>query len=669
MKLLISIISIILLSFLTVNNVISLPVNSYIHSVSPPLNANSVVKTLDIQINFTQDMNATFMTENNIKLFGYQTGLMTALYSYNPINKTLTINPNNNFKNGEIICLTLTSGLKTISNESITPFVYSFRAKAIGGNAVFTRTSDINTSEFAYMKSGDVDGDGDIDLLIGDKIYKNNGNAVFSYYSSLNFGGRAMMADMDNDGDLDIMVRQNDEVFLMRNNGVGNFTQTNSYPGGIGSIGDFNGDGFLDISYFLDERHIKTVFNNNGIFIPDTSYYLLPSCADTFSNHIDYYPIVNDLDNDGDLDMVGINGYAFGNSITFYNMCRTFFKLTNNFSGRFSVQTIFNHPLGHGGPDILSLDDSKSFDNDNDGYVDLNSSALIMKNNEMGGFIENGNLIGFNNSIDADLNGDGNIDMIAIVSLQQSLLVQLNNGLGEFAIDLIQNFRPYASSASGDFDNDGDIDLAVMEANTYKVAILLNGDIPLPVALSSFTSEVNLNNVKLNWSTSGEQNNSGFEVQRSIVKNETPDNWLKAGFIKGTGSSNGNESYSYEDKNLLSGKYKYRLKQIDFNGNFEYFNLANEVNIGIPDKFELKQNYPNPFNPTTNLEFGISELGFVSLKVYDALGNLVAILVNEKKEAGYYSINFDGSNLASGVYFYKIEAGDFFQTKRMLPMK
>ncbi|HMQ70598.1 MAG TPA: FG-GAP-like repeat-containing protein [Ignavibacteria bacterium] len=666
MKQLISTILILLLCFLTVNNGNSLPINPYIHSVSPPLNANSVVKTSDIQINFTQGMNPAFMTENNIKLFGYQTGLMTALYSYNPINKTLIINPNNNFKNGEIICLTLTSGLKTISNESITPFVYSFRAKAIGGTGVFTKSSDISTLEFVYIKSGDLDGDGDIDLLIDDKIYKNDGNAIFTYYSSLNFGGRSMMADFDNDGDLDIMVRQNDDVFLMRNYGTGNFTQTNSYPGGIGSIGDLNGDGYLDISFFIDNRHINTVLNNNGIFILNNSNYMQSACFDNLANHIDYYPMINDMDNDGDLDMVGINGYGEGNSITFYNMCRTFFILNNNGTGEFIVQAIFNQRLERGGPDILFLNSSRSFDKDNDGLVDINSPVLILKNNGNGSFIENGNFVGFNNSIEADFNGDGFIDLISTVS-RSPLLSYINNGDGTFTFDVLSGDNYFLRSASGDFDNDGDIDIATN--NGSGVSILLNGDIPLPVALSSFTSEVNLNNVKLNWSTSGEQNNSGFEVQRSIVKNETPDNWLKAGFIKGTGSSNGIESYSYEDKNLLSGKYKYRLKQIDFNGNFEYFELANEVYIGIPDKFELKQNYPNPFNPTTNLEFGISELGFVSLKVYDALGNLVAILVNEKKEAGYYYINFDGSNLASGVYFYKIEAGNFVQTKRLLLMK
>jgi len=81
------------------------------------------------------------------------------------------------------------------------------------------------------------------------------------------------------------------------------------------------------------------------------------------------------------------------------------------------------------------------------------------------------------------------------------------------------------------------------------------------------------------------------------------------------------------------------------------------------------QNYPNPFNPVSHLEFGISDLGFVSLKVYDVLGREIKTLVNEIKPAGTYKIEFDGSNFASGVYFYRLEAGDFIQTKRMVLVK
>ena len=194
-------------------------------------------------------------------------------------------------------------------------------------------------------------------------------------------------------------------------------------------------------------------------------------------------------------------------------------------------------------------------------------------------------------------------------------------------------------------------------------------DFPLPVELSSFTSSVNNNNVTLNWTTAAETNNSGFEIERSKVKDQMSDDWKKIGFAQGNGNSTTPQSYTFEDKNLSSGKYKYRLKQIDFNGNFEYHNLSNEVVIEVPEKLSLSQNYPNPFNPTTKISYELPISNYVSLKVYDVLGNEVGSLVNQKQNAGRYEINFDGSNLSSGVYFYKIQAGDFTAVKKMMLMK
>ncbi|MBN8571232.1 MAG: T9SS type A sorting domain-containing protein [Ignavibacteria bacterium] len=188
----------------------------------------------------------------------------------------------------------------------------------------------------------------------------------------------------------------------------------------------------------------------------------------------------------------------------------------------------------------------------------------------------------------------------------------------------------------------------------------------LPVELSTFTSSVNGSNVKLHWSTVNEQNNSGFEIQRT---NANENNWKKISFIQGNGTTNENKNYSYEDRNIVSGKYQYRLKQIDFNGNYEYHSLANEVEIGVPKKFNLSQNYPNPFNPSTKINYELPITNYVSIKVFDLTGKEIALLVNENKKAGYYTVEFNGSNLASGTYFYHIQAGDFSAVKKMLLIK
>lgn len=173
----------------------------------------------------------------------------------------------------------------------------------------------------------------------------------------------------------------------------------------------------------------------------------------------------------------------------------------------------------------------------------------------------------------------------------------------------------------------------------------------LPVELSSFTSTVDKKDVLLKWSTTEELNNSGFEIERSSLNSE----FAKVGFVQGNGTTTEVRNYEFRDRNLNSGKYNYRLKQIDFNGNYHYYNLSNEVEIGRPDKFNLSQNYPNPFNPSTKIGFELPADGNVKLYVYNNSGKLVSTITDGFKSAGYYTIDFNAVNLASGIYFYKME--------------
>ena len=186
-----------------------------------------------------------------------------------------------------------------------------------------------------------------------------------------------------------------------------------------------------------------------------------------------------------------------------------------------------------------------------------------------------------------------------------------------------------------------------------------------PVELSAFNSSTIRNNVNLKWVTSSEINNNGFDLERSSENNI----WEKIGFVKGFGSTSSSISYYFEDKNLNSGRYRYRLKQIDYNGNFEYFNLNNEVNIGNPENFSLKQNYPNPFNPGTKIDFDIPYDENVSLKLYDINGREVKTIINEFKTAGYYTVELNAASLPSGAYYYVFNSGDFHSTKKLVILK
>ncbi len=188
----------------------------------------------------------------------------------------------------------------------------------------------------------------------------------------------------------------------------------------------------------------------------------------------------------------------------------------------------------------------------------------------------------------------------------------------------------------------------------------------LPVELASFVSNVSGRDVNLSWTTSSELNNAGFDVERRIVNTNE---WTKVGNVAGNGTVNTPQEYSFTDRGLDAGKYNYRLKQIDFNGNFEYFNLSSEVNIGIPTKFALSQNYPNPFNPSTKINYDVPSDGLVTLKIFDMAGKEVASLVSEFKTAGYYTLQFNAANLPSGVYFYTLSSNNFISTKKMTLVK
>jgi photosystem II stability/assembly factor-like uncharacterized protein len=189
----------------------------------------------------------------------------------------------------------------------------------------------------------------------------------------------------------------------------------------------------------------------------------------------------------------------------------------------------------------------------------------------------------------------------------------------------------------------------------------------VPVELSSFTANVNSDNISLIWTTATELNNRGFEVERKVsISND----WTSLGFIEGRGTSTEPKTYVYQDFNVNSGiSYNYRIRQTDYDGSVTIYNLAETVTFGTPVNFELAQNYPNPFNPSTTITFSIPQKSEVSVKIYDILGNEVATLVNESKEAGRYSINFNASKYSSGVYFYSIKAGNFTETKKMTLIK
>ena len=207
--------------------------------------------------------------------------------------------------------------------------------------------------------------------------------------------------------------------------------------------------------------------------------------------------------------------------------------------------------------------------------------------------------------------------------------------------------------------------------SSFSIFTITSTDAPLPVELSSFNSSVNRNTVTLNWSTVSETNNSGFDIERKAFNS---DSWSKVGFTSGNGTVSHPSVYKFTENIAGKGKYNYRLKQIDNNGNFNYYPLSTLVEVGIPAKFNLSQNYPNPFNPSTKIDFDLPIDSKVSLVLFDISGREIMSLLNgDFRESGYYTQQINASALASGTYFYRLSvangSNNFVQTKKMVLVK
>ena len=196
----------------------------------------------------------------------------------------------------------------------------------------------------------------------------------------------------------------------------------------------------------------------------------------------------------------------------------------------------------------------------------------------------------------------------------------------------------------------------------------------LPVELTEFTVKKTGNGfARLQWITATEQENYGFYIDRCFtrVRRKCEDgDWHKIDFIDGQGTTSKTSEYEIVDKNLnRSGYYEYRLRQVDYNGASEQFGPV-EFKFASPDRTQIMSNYPNPFNPQTTIPFKLSQAGPVRIEVFNYLGRRVQTLVKrESHPAGQFQVQFDGSSLASGTYFVRMQANGKIETMKMVLVK
>jgi hypothetical protein len=327
-------------------------------------------------------------------------------------------------------------------------------------------------------------------------------------------------------------------------------------------------------------------------------------------------------------------------------------------SSVFDVRSVYAEDVdGDGDMDVLSasIEDDKIAWYENDGNENFTSRTITTDAD------------GALSVYAVDVDSDGDMDVLCALWFANQIAWYENDGNENFTSHTITTDAVGAYSVYAvDVDDDGDMD--VLSASWYdnKIAWYENLSPPIPVELTSFTASTSKGAVTLNWSTATETNNSGFEILRQAQD----DGWSSLGFVEGHGTTTETQSYNYVDEisNLQATSLAYRLKQIDYDGNYEYSEVIEVTNLA-PTDFALQQNYPNPFNPVTTISYSLPVKSYVELVVYNTLGASVLQLVNDVKEAGRYEVKMDATGLPSGIYFYRIQVGSFIQTKKMILLK
>ncbi len=533
------------------------------------------------------------------------------------------------------------------------------KAQTFMGNITFTVQADINTFGSTYTSiSGNLTiGDGDItDLTPLAKLTTIGGNLSVSQNSSLtNLVGLDGISSIGGN----LYIHQNS---LQNLNGLN-----------ISSVG---GDINIAANDMLSNIDALTSITSlaGGIYIDNNP-------ALTNLNGLSNFTSVNGIldigGNSGLTNLDGLSSFtAVGGSLSIYNDI-----LLENINGLNSITSVGGEIDIIGIPSITNLDALGNI---------VTASKIVIQSNSSLTDLSGISTISLSGTLDIEYNESlTNLDdLIGFTSIAGSFLLVGNSSLtnldglnsitslgGGIYIDgntSLSSFCGLFPLLNGGFT--GSYYVADNAINPTQQEIIYGGACSaLPVELTTFSASVVDNKVELKWNTATEVNNYGFNVERKLQNGS----WMKIGFVKGNGNSNSPKQYSFIDNPSGGTQFQYRLKQIDNDGKFEYSKII-EIALAAPAKFLLEQNYPNPFNPSTTIRYEIPNAEYVTLKVYDILGNEVETLVDKEEQAGSYSIQFSDvrnqrleviTQIASGIYFYRLQTGSFVQTKKMLLLK
>ncbi len=528
----------------------------------------------------------------------------------------------------------------------------------------------------AWIRPGDFDNDNDADLLI------QNGDTLF-WYENLQPGWAEHLIDtqflnsstawvevfdLDQDGDLDVLqfpffnpgtIAWNENSMNGMNWEKHIISTTVNQPSNMpGAYGDLDGDNDIDFAVpSWGDGTILWFENVTG----DTTWQE-HQVANIGSNVI--WTTFADMDGDNDLDIVGAR-YFSGDIIWYEN------QLPNTDWTAHPIATLPGTAIG------IGMDMDEDGDQDIVTHSNISNQLIWYENPSWAGHTITTGIIGLFLGPVGDIDQDGDPDVVFGGQHSFGWCENLGNSTSwkRTILDSIHNQFPSPVDLA-DINGDNFPDMTA-----YTLDIFGNGlgdarwyanPLVIPVELTSFTAISQYGKVILNWSTATEINNLGFEIERIITSNETNGEWILVGFREGYGTTTEPRDYSFVDDigGLIGNSLAYRLKQLDFDGSYEYSDeVMVEVEILLPSEFTLHQNYPNPFNPVTTISYSLPLNSQVELVVYNTLGEEVIQLVNGEKEAGQHSVEFDAASLPSGVYFYKIQAGSFDAYKKKVLMK
>ncbi|MEM1269895.1 MAG: T9SS type A sorting domain-containing protein [Bacteroidota bacterium] len=215
-----------------------------------------------------------------------------------------------------------------------------------------------------------------------------------------------------------------------------------------------------------------------------------------------------------------------------------------------------------------------------------------------------------------------------------------------------------------------DFQSATLTVGTAGQAITANdGDISAtatPVELGDFDAVTIENGIQLSWNTLSEENNAGFEVQYAEMES---DEFINIGWVEGFGTTLEEQSYTFSSPELMPGDYQFRLKQVDFDGKFEYSPVV-EGTVTVPGTFIVQGPYPNPFNPTTQIRFAVAQEQVVDLELFDATGRRVMTLFSGTATANEtIDVRVDAASLPSGMYLARLVGDSFSTTKKLMLVK